>query len=1117
MTQVVPSLFPSQVSSPVLPRVGSTFRQRGPTGASVDKLSSHSHSGPFAHVHSLTQLQTVSSPVSPASPKKEKAGGGPRYELLQTLGTGTYGQVFLCRKSCQATTLTSGGSSSSSSGPYSPASSSTPSMGSPNPSRKQSQRRLLANSQEDDAPTVVVENSPAPKPYAVKVANKEAAYRRSALNESKVLQLLASSPETVRWVETYEENGHICIVTELLTKTVYEVMKQREFAPMPMGDVRAVTTNVARSLAALHRLGYMHCDVKPENVMLRSLQEGMQSACLIDFGAVRALHENAYFDIQSLWYRAPEVLCSVPYTPKIDSWSLGCLIFELATGSPLFPGTSASDELMRIVDTMGAPSPQACASIPSSSLRASVSAQSFSPQKVGTRGKAEKAIDERIYGVHGRDKQVQALVSLLHALLSPDESQRISCEEALSHPFLRPSKSHPLKAWGSAATPTSAVNIENEKSAPTPATTSTNTNAVTRKSTNSVVSFTANGKSPDNANSTNYKSEGGESDTANPNPQQVVSAKALPKAASGSGVWGLNSSQNNLSSDNSRGWESTNDFTNDTPSINYQGQGTPSLTVQQQQQPQPVGRQGVPPPYASFSQTQQQQQQQRQPSSVSVASEANSSSSASTSVVLPPPVSMTPNCNYSNVNISYNNTKSNNTTTASSPQQRYGAPPNIATPHFNPCAVPSPVMNAYVGGGSYRAQQQSTPMLPNAMMMVPAANSNNNNTIVNTSFVGGFNNNNSNFGCGTNTLLPLSSSSPSIGGIGASIGAAAMAPLPLATATGGNTNGTTAPVSGLSPQHLQSGFFVPSSTCNTGNNSNNASTYYNTNINTTNGMQQQQQQSGCHSNSPSFANSVNTAPVYVTPLFAGHQQQFVQQKQPRAQGVSNLSLMGDAAVGCVCTSSPYTQCTTTYPPITASTGPYTNNNNNNGSAQYVSGGSPTYSQPQPVQHRLNTCNNGGGGAGLGASLPPVMIGGQQQQQQYHSPPRGSSSQLVVGTQGLLPSPTNTTTGTYGSNWQQGFGYQNYSASFPPASNANGPRSNVGVSNSPANSYKNNRNNSNVNNGIVDAFFGGESSESVCTEESGSASGSTDSAESAISGVLPPLGPSSAFFAGEGMW
>ena len=60
--------------------------------------------------------------------------------------------------------------------------------------------------------------------------------------------------------------------------------------------------------------------------------------------------------IQSRFYRSPEVLLSInPYDEKIDMWSLGCILYELHTGDPIFNGTSEQDQLFKISETFGIP------------------------------------------------------------------------------------------------------------------------------------------------------------------------------------------------------------------------------------------------------------------------------------------------------------------------------------------------------------------------------------------------------------------------------------------------------------------------------------------------------------------------------------------------------------------------------------------------------------------------------------------------------------------------------------------------------------------------------------------------------------------------------------------
>ncbi len=74
----------------------------------------------------------------------------------------------------------------------------------------------------------------------------------------------------------------------------------------------------------------MHCDLKPENVLLE--RPGYTNVKVIDFGSSCYAGQNVYSYIQSRFYRAPEVIFGNDYGPPIDMWSLGCIIVELLTG-----------------------------------------------------------------------------------------------------------------------------------------------------------------------------------------------------------------------------------------------------------------------------------------------------------------------------------------------------------------------------------------------------------------------------------------------------------------------------------------------------------------------------------------------------------------------------------------------------------------------------------------------------------------------------------------------------------------------------------------------------------------------------------------------------------------
>lgn len=259
---------------------------------------------------------------------------------------------------------------------------------------------------------------------AVKVAKPEPPYRRSAENEIFVLRSLQHCSRVVKFHDSFECDGRIHIVTELLHKNLYEALKESKFRRMSIFKVRDVAESVLTAISELHKIGYIHCDIKPENVMQRGKVDGADDVVMIDFGSVRKVTENQYYDVQSLWYRAPEVILGLPYSTKIDSWSIGCLLYELHTGVPLFAGDNEHDSLGQMIAVVGRPSQVAMAY----GTRAMMFEMEPSPN-----------VDPYVMQTNlvGDDTTVTLFRDLLVRLLSPDESLRISALEALQHPFLR--------------------------------------------------------------------------------------------------------------------------------------------------------------------------------------------------------------------------------------------------------------------------------------------------------------------------------------------------------------------------------------------------------------------------------------------------------------------------------------------------------------------------------------------------------------------------------------------------------------------------------------------------------------------------------------------------------
>jgi len=83
---------------------------------------------------------------------------------------------------------------------------------------------------------------------------------------------------------------------------------------------------------------------------------------LADFGLSRSFDvplKPITKEVVTLWYRAPEILMGdLHYSTPVDIWSIGCILYELTTRKPLFPGDSEIDELFCIFRMTGTPNEQ---------------------------------------------------------------------------------------------------------------------------------------------------------------------------------------------------------------------------------------------------------------------------------------------------------------------------------------------------------------------------------------------------------------------------------------------------------------------------------------------------------------------------------------------------------------------------------------------------------------------------------------------------------------------------------------------------------------------------------------------------------------------------------------
>ncbi|KAI1732841.1 protein kinase domain-containing protein [Ditylenchus destructor] len=193
---------------------------------------------------------------------------------------------------------------------------------------------------------------------ALKLVRNEKRFHRQAEEEIRILDHLRRQDtegtyNVIHMLDNFNFRNHKCITFELMSINLYELIKKNKFQGFNLALVRKFAYSMLQCLELLNRNHLIHCDLKPENVLLKT--PNRSSIKVIDFGSSCFDDQRIYTYIQSRFYRAPEVIMGSKYGMPIDMWSLGCILAELLTGYPLLPGEDENDQLALIVELLGMP------------------------------------------------------------------------------------------------------------------------------------------------------------------------------------------------------------------------------------------------------------------------------------------------------------------------------------------------------------------------------------------------------------------------------------------------------------------------------------------------------------------------------------------------------------------------------------------------------------------------------------------------------------------------------------------------------------------------------------------------------------------------------------------
>ncbi|XP_072929308.1 uncharacterized protein Doa isoform X4 [Epargyreus clarus] len=290
---------------------------------------------------------------------------------------------------------------------------------------------------------------------ALKIIKNVEKYREAAKLEINVLEKLADvDPDCknlcVKMLDWFEYHGHMCIAFEMLGQSVFDFLKDNNYQPYPLEQVRHISYQLIYSVLFLHDNKLTHTDLKPENILFvdsdyevvsvynsskkkHDLRRVKRSDVrLIDFGSATFDHEHHSTIVSTRHYRAPEVILELGWSQPCDVWSIGCIMFELHLGITLFQ-THDNREHLAMMERILGPIPYRMAR--------KTRTKYFYHGKLDwdDKSSAGRYVRENckplLKYLQSNSEEHRQLFDLIARMLEYEPSQRITLRDALKHPF----------------------------------------------------------------------------------------------------------------------------------------------------------------------------------------------------------------------------------------------------------------------------------------------------------------------------------------------------------------------------------------------------------------------------------------------------------------------------------------------------------------------------------------------------------------------------------------------------------------------------------------------------------------------------------------------------------
>lgn len=249
--------------------------------------------------------------------------------------------------------------------------------------------------------------------------------KKKIKREIKILQNITNGPNIIKLLDIVRdpESKTPSLIFEYVNNTDFKVL----YPTFSDYDIRYYMYELLKALDYCHSQGIMHRDVKPHNIMIDHSKRQLR---LIDWGLAEFYHPGKEYNVRvaSRYYKGPELLVDLQdYDYSLDIWSVGCVLAALIfKKDPFFCGHDNYDQLVKIARVLGTDD------LRSYLKKYGISLDSQFESLIGNH--AKKPWSKFVTNENQHLVSPEA-IDFLDKLLKYDHQERLTCQEAMVHPY----------------------------------------------------------------------------------------------------------------------------------------------------------------------------------------------------------------------------------------------------------------------------------------------------------------------------------------------------------------------------------------------------------------------------------------------------------------------------------------------------------------------------------------------------------------------------------------------------------------------------------------------------------------------------------------------------------